>query len=139
MGQNQGYNPHMQQHGYTHPPPQQPPYNPYYGNPPQNAYRYGYGGPPPPQMYMNPPMNKPPYYPPNMGGPMYGDPMMLNQLDPYEAHLFSEGLELINQIRSSSYSESEVAAKKNRLNEILSSSPKVHTKLKESLKSWLNQ
>ena len=84
MAQNPGYNPHMQhQHGYSHQPPQQP-YNPYYGNPPPNAYRYPpYGGPPPPHMYMNPAqMNKPPYYPPNMGGPMYGD-MMLNQLDMY--------------------------------------------------------
>lgn len=49
--------------------------------------------------------------------------------------MFQEAYVLVNEIKNSSLnlSEQEINMKKNRLNYILSSHPKVHTKLKDSL------
>lgn len=105
-----------------------------YGPPPPSSY----GVPPPPQMYMNPqqPMGRGMpgggmYPPQNITGGYSQAPM--SHLNQYEEQLFNEAIMLLNQIKTSGLSEGEMSAKKNRLNYILSSHPKVHQKLKESL------
>ena len=47
--------------------------------------------------------------------------------------MFQEAFALVNELKSTHMGEPEKSAKKNRLNYILSTHPKVHNKLKESL------
>jgi hypothetical protein len=88
---------------------------------------------------MYPPMSKPGpgmYNPPAanlpMGG-MYPPINNPNQLNPYEEAMFNEAFVLVNDIKNSNLNDYDLGVKKGRLNYILSSHPKVHTKLKDSL------
>lgn len=126
-----GYQPNYPQHFYNPQPTMYPSrYPPAYPHmPPQ---------PMGPQV-MYPPMNKPVpgmYNPPvpnlPMGG-MYPPINNPNQLNQYEEAMFNEAFVLVNDIKNSNLSDYELTSKKSRLNYILSSHPKVHTKLKDSL------
>lgn len=117
--------------------------------PPQGAYPPYYN--PPPNMY--PPQGPPPRYPPGpyqpmgqqyppaMQKPMYGQqvsggmyPSIPPQLNQFEEQMFQEAYQLVNELKNSNtLNEHEISTKKGRLNYILSSHPKVHTKLKDSL------
>ena len=66
----------------------------------------------------------------NIAG-MYGQSM--NHLNQYEEQLLNEAFSLLNQIKTSGLSESDMSVKKSRLNFILSNHPKVHQRLKEIL------
>jgi hypothetical protein len=73
---------------------------------------------------------------------MYGQPAggmyppIATQLNQYEEQMFQEAYQLVNEIKNSNnLSEIDINTKKGRLNYILSSHPKVHTKLKDSLLS----
>ena len=120
------------------PPPYYPPGYPpqYYNMPPGGGHpRYPPEYPPhpgmmaPPGRGMYPPgpgMYQPP---PNVPMGMYGQPPSSNYLNQYEEQLYHEALGLLNQMKT----DRDNAEKKSRLNFILSTYPKVHQKLKESL------
>ena len=54
-------------------------------------------------------------------------------LNPYEEQMFQEAYALVSEIKGTHMNEAEKTAKKNRLNYILSTHPKVHNRLKQSL------
>ncbi len=143
MGGMGGHYPPTSMH--TYPPQPQGGYPPYYNTPPA---MYPPQGPPPPRYPPGPyqPMGQ---YPPAMQKPMYGQPVggMYQPIPPplnqFEEQMFQEAYQLVNELKNSnSLSEHEIGTKKGRLNYILSSHPKVHTKLKDSLfqqPQWSNQ
>ena len=123
-----------------------PPYYPqayppqYYNMPPGGGHpRYPPDYPPhpgmiaPPGRGMYPPGQAGMYQPPpNVPMGMYGQPPSSNYLNQYEEQLYHEALGLLNQMKTSG-SDRDNVEKKSRLNFILSTYPKVHQKLKESL------